>query len=246
MTQPAPPPGYYPHPQTGVAAYWNGQAWAAASVAPGWFPDGSGALRWWDGSSWTTHTASAVGVGAATALPTYADVRGGGAARHALWAVPLSLVAVIALIASTGGGGGRGFGGGSSGQLSLTVIDYYQIESGCDPDTAEEADLLHCVMQMSGVEYDLVMENTSGEAVEVDRNDITLVDLDGNEYRVTSPDPSNADVVFLNPGETGDFTLYFPGAPASDDIAELRLGEQSVPQEDFVPPAESEYAPSLS
>jgi len=25
---------------------------------PGWHPDGSGGLRWWDGSAWTSHTAT--------------------------------------------------------------------------------------------------------------------------------------------------------------------------------------------
>lgn len=25
------------------------------SPAPGWYPDGSGATRWWDGSAWTEH-----------------------------------------------------------------------------------------------------------------------------------------------------------------------------------------------
>lgn len=27
------------------------------TTPPGWYPDGSGAQRWWDGSRWTEHTA---------------------------------------------------------------------------------------------------------------------------------------------------------------------------------------------
>jgi len=38
----------------------------SASAAPGWYPDGSGAQRWWDGRGWTEHVAApAVAPGAA-------------------------------------------------------------------------------------------------------------------------------------------------------------------------------------
>ena len=30
---------------------------AGDGVPPGWHPDGSGALRWWDGTGWTPYTA---------------------------------------------------------------------------------------------------------------------------------------------------------------------------------------------
>jgi len=30
-----------------------------ANAAPGWYPDGSGGQRWWDGTAWTQHTAPA-------------------------------------------------------------------------------------------------------------------------------------------------------------------------------------------
>ena len=32
---------------------------AAASAAPGWYPDGTGGQRWWNGSGWSEHTAPA-------------------------------------------------------------------------------------------------------------------------------------------------------------------------------------------
>ena len=34
---------------------------AAASAAPGWYPDGTGGQRWWNGSGWSEHTAAAAG-----------------------------------------------------------------------------------------------------------------------------------------------------------------------------------------
>ena len=33
----------------------------AASAAPGWYPDGTGGQRWWNGSGWSEHTAPAAG-----------------------------------------------------------------------------------------------------------------------------------------------------------------------------------------
>jgi hypothetical protein len=42
MTDPTPPPGSDPAPPL---------------VPPGWYPDGQGATRWWDGQRWTSHTA---------------------------------------------------------------------------------------------------------------------------------------------------------------------------------------------
>jgi len=35
-----------------------------ANAAPGWYPDGTGAQRWWNGSGWTEHTAPAMPAGA--------------------------------------------------------------------------------------------------------------------------------------------------------------------------------------
>ncbi|MCC5952886.1 MAG: DUF4870 domain-containing protein [Acidimicrobiia bacterium] len=31
---------------------WQGQQQSGGAAAPGWYPDGYGQLRWWDGSAW--------------------------------------------------------------------------------------------------------------------------------------------------------------------------------------------------
>ncbi len=36
---------------------------ATTAVAPGWYPDGSGGRRWWDGQAWTDHVAPAAAAG---------------------------------------------------------------------------------------------------------------------------------------------------------------------------------------
>jgi hypothetical protein len=56
------PPGWYPHPQGGSIAWWDGTAFAEPPHGqpapppphPGWFPsDRPGLERWWDGFRWT-------------------------------------------------------------------------------------------------------------------------------------------------------------------------------------------------
>jgi hypothetical protein len=75
------------------------------AAAPGWHPDPSnpgGALRWWDGSAWTTHTRPA-----APALvpqpygyaPAAADMTFAKRNRHSLTAV--AVVAAYVLLAVT-------------------------------------------------------------------------------------------------------------------------------------------------
>jgi Protein of unknown function (DUF2510) len=94
------------------------------AATPGWHPDPSnpgGALRWWDGSAWTTHTHPAAPnapqalAGSATITPTYGSAPYGSASygstyasanvsfaqrnRHSLTAI--AVVAAYVLLAVT-------------------------------------------------------------------------------------------------------------------------------------------------
>jgi hypothetical protein len=44
------PPGWYPD-ATGALRWWDGTQWTPAP--PGWYPDPTGVVRWWDGGQWT-------------------------------------------------------------------------------------------------------------------------------------------------------------------------------------------------
>lgn len=53
-----------------------------SDVAPGWYDDGGGAMRWWDGSAWTEHVADTGGAasdGSASASTAVASVETAGA-----------------------------------------------------------------------------------------------------------------------------------------------------------------------
>ena len=47
---------------------------SAMATPPGWYPDGSGNNRWWDGSQWTDHIGPARAVNAADA-PTLTELK---------------------------------------------------------------------------------------------------------------------------------------------------------------------------
>ena len=44
-------PGWYVD-AWGAVRWWDGYEWRAAPPPPGWNPDGHGSLRWWDGVRW--------------------------------------------------------------------------------------------------------------------------------------------------------------------------------------------------
>lgn len=62
-------------------------------IAPGWYPDAQGTLRWWDGTQWTAHVASHQGV--VTQMPPTVIVHQdrGKPVNHVLHAI-LSVVTV--------------------------------------------------------------------------------------------------------------------------------------------------------
>lgn len=121
MSQPT-PPGWYPHPQSGSVAWWDGTAFVAppgGQPAPppppaGWYgSDSPGLERWWDGFRWTdqvrptTHAdlGGPTGQVSASSRPTelvqleritWAGVSWGGAGGSAL---SIALGAVFVLIA---------------------------------------------------------------------------------------------------------------------------------------------------
>jgi hypothetical protein len=117
------PPGWYPHPQGGSVAWWDGTAFAAPAhgqPAPppppgGWYPsDRPGLERWWDGFRWTDQVRPATLPGArgpavgGSSRPTvrvrFERIRwagvpwGGGTGGSALNAAVGALLAVLALV----------------------------------------------------------------------------------------------------------------------------------------------------
>lgn len=82
---------------------------ANTSVTPGWYPDGSGSQRYWDGSAWTDHTAvlpataahggAAAGAAAATRVPSRKR-------RHATTAGVGVLGLILGLVFGNAGDGG--------------------------------------------------------------------------------------------------------------------------------------------
>ncbi|MCS0499678.1 DUF2510 domain-containing protein [Protaetiibacter mangrovi] len=65
----------------------------ASAAAPGWYPDGSGGQRWWDGRGWTEHTAPGAGVAQPATRPALPE----GTRVDTVW---VWLVALLTLVSS--------------------------------------------------------------------------------------------------------------------------------------------------
>lgn len=89
MTDPAASP---------TAATASAAAPGAATPAPGWYPDGSGGQRWWDGTTWTQHTAPASAAAAAAAQPLQRTALPEGTKVDNLWIWLVSLSFLISCI----------------------------------------------------------------------------------------------------------------------------------------------------
>ena len=63
----------------------------STSAAPGWYPDASGAQRWWDGRGWTDHVAAPVAAGDPYARPALPE----GTRTDTVW---IWLVAVATFV----------------------------------------------------------------------------------------------------------------------------------------------------
>ncbi|MGN6274181.1 MAG: DUF2510 domain-containing protein [Protaetiibacter sp.] len=66
-----------------------------ANAAPGWYPDGTGAQRWWNGSGWSEHTAPAV---PATAQPVQRPALPAGTRIDDAWVWIVSLSYLLGVI----------------------------------------------------------------------------------------------------------------------------------------------------
>lgn len=65
------------------------------SAAPGWYPDGTGAQRWWNGSAWSEHTAPA---SPATAQPMQRPALPAGARIDDVWVWIVSLSYLLGVV----------------------------------------------------------------------------------------------------------------------------------------------------
>ncbi len=107
---------------------------AAQPAAPGWYPDGSGGQRWWDGRGWTQHTAPASPAAASgvarPALPEGVRIDTGW-----VWVVSLiTFVSVIpmfffdfsgymlAMVEASTSGGGTGLPPAFAGYFALVAV----------------------------------------------------------------------------------------------------------------------------
>ena len=102
---------------------------AATATPPGWYPDGSGNSRWWDGSRWTEHVTgpqsagNAAASGFPAAMPVHAKPRSGWIAGGVALAV---LVVVSALgVAVTLGPGSSQARRAREAALTAGSADYY-------------------------------------------------------------------------------------------------------------------------
>ncbi|QYJ02971.1 DUF2510 domain-containing protein [Nocardioides panacisoli] len=67
--------------------------------APGWYVDGDGNQRWWDGTGWTERTLPPPGAGPTEPGPPPAATATGGAAKPLLvTALVLGVIALLALL----------------------------------------------------------------------------------------------------------------------------------------------------
>ncbi|MCW2816951.1 MAG: hypothetical protein JWN84_4406 [Nocardioides sp.] len=210
------------------------------TTPPGWYDDGQGAQRWWDGNGWTDHTqpADVTQMGPQPtqppATPPYgqpASATGTGSGKGKLYAIigaaAVAVVLAVVLLAVLLGGGGGAEGTAKDYLGAQADLDF---EGACD---LTAADLRRTQLEAVEAESCEELAEKSDEFVTDEikgyYDDITIdIEIDD-----VSEDGDEAQVDYTVSSEyTGDDEDGFKEAFDSDDLEETNEGTLDLVKED--------------